>query len=45
MTVDGLIGRDTIKALQRRLGVTDDGIAGAATFRALQTNLNRGRLW
>lgn len=37
---DGLWGAITSKALQKKLGVTQDGIAGANTFKALQKYLN-----
>ena len=43
MGVDGLIGPDTVRAWQARLGVAVDGYLGAVTARAIQTALNAGR--
>lgn len=39
-SVDGLIGPETIKAIQRKLGVTADGYMGAQTVSAFQNYLN-----
>ncbi|MDU7428986.1 MAG: peptidoglycan-binding domain-containing protein [Actinomyces urogenitalis] len=45
MTADGILGPDTIRAWQSRLGVAVDGYLGAVTARAIQTALNAGRVW
>jgi possible N-acetylmuramoyl-L-alanine amidase len=42
--VDGILGPETIAALQARLGVPVDGYVGMATVAALQTHLNEGTL-
>lgn len=39
LTVDGILGANTIKALQKYLGVTVDGVMGAKTVKALQKKL------
>lgn len=36
LKVDGVLGRDTIKAWQQRLGVTADGVMGTNTIKAIQ---------
>lgn len=36
LAVDGRLGKDTVKALQKALGVTQDGRAGSDTWKALQ---------
>lgn len=41
--VDGLLGSNTIKAIQKHLGVTSDGYFGAKTAKALQKRLNGGK--
>lgn len=38
--VDGLLGTETWKAIQRHLGVVADGIPGPVTIKALQRRLN-----
>jgi lysozyme family protein len=40
---NGVPGRDTIRALQRKVGSPADGILGADTIRALQRWLNNHR--
>lgn len=39
ITVDGIFGPETIRALQKFLNVTQDGVFGAQTKKALQTRL------
>lgn len=41
LTVDGIMGKDTVKALQKVLGVTVDGVMGKETVKALQKRLNK----
>lgn len=41
--IDGLLGPQTIKAIQAHYGLTQDASFGPATVRALQTALNNGR--
>lgn len=41
LTVDGIMGPDTIKALQKHIGVQADGIMGKETVKALQKWLNK----
>ena len=43
--VDGLIGPDTIRAIQRHFGVTEDGSfpEGAAGIAEMQKALNAGK--
>lgn len=36
MDIDGILGRGTVKALQKKVGVTQDGSWGPATSRAVQ---------
>lgn len=43
LTVDGLLGPATIKAIQKHYGLTQDASFGPATVRALQSALNAGR--
>jgi peptidoglycan hydrolase-like protein with peptidoglycan-binding domain len=40
---NGVPGRDTVRALQRKVGSPADGILGADTIRALQRWLNNHR--
>lgn len=41
--IDGLLGPQTIKAIQAHYGLTQDASFGPATVRALQTALNQGK--
>lgn len=41
LKVDGIMGKDTVKALQKVLGVTVDGVMGKDTVKALQKWLNK----
>ena len=41
LKVDGVMGKDTVKALQKVLGVTVDGVLGKDTVKALQKWLNK----
>lgn len=41
LTVDGIMGTNTIKALQSVMGVTSDGILGPITIKTLQAFLNK----
>lgn len=41
MAVDGIMGTNTIKALQSVMGVTSDGILGPITIKTLQAFLNK----
>ncbi|MBW3088842.1 CHAP domain-containing protein [Bifidobacterium sp. 82T24] len=43
LSVDGLLGPATIRAIQRRLGVAADAWFGPATVKALQKRLNSNR--
>lgn len=43
LSVDGLLGPATIRALQKHLGVAQDSWFGPGTARALQSRLNTGR--
>lgn len=40
LKIDGILGAETVKALQKFLGVPADGVAGKTTIKALQKFLN-----
>jgi hypothetical protein len=42
VSADGIIGPQTIMALQARVGAAQDGIWGSITTKGLQSHLNAG---